>query len=59
MTSSSWGPPPQASVLSIARGGGPINFGETIMIRFNSLHFWLAFLGVFATSAMLVTSLMR
>jgi len=32
---------------------------KTIMIRFNGLHFWLAFLGVFATSAMLVVSLVR
>jgi hypothetical protein len=29
------------------------------MIRFNGFHFWLAFLGVFATSAMLVVSLAR
>jgi hypothetical protein len=29
------------------------------MMGFNGLHFWLAFLGVFATSAMLVVSLVR
>jgi hypothetical protein len=29
------------------------------MIRFNGLHFWLAFLGFFAVYAMLIASLMR
>jgi hypothetical protein len=29
------------------------------MIRFNGLHFWLAFLGFFAVYAMIIASLVR